>query len=70
MTITIELPDTAKDIVAALSTLIKDAGGSISVDDDNLSQAEFDLLQESYREALLIKKGAVKGIPASDLWND
>ena len=71
MTLTIELPDSAKDVVAAISALIKNAGGKIAVeDDDNLTQAEFELLQESYKEALLIKKGTIKGIPASELWND
>ena len=71
MTLTIELPDNANDIIATISNLIKDAGGSISIDaDDNLTQTEFDLLQESYREALQIKNGTVKPIPASELWND
>ena len=70
MMLTIELPDSAKDIVAKISALIKGAGGSISIDDENLTQTEFDLLQESYQEVLQIKKGNIAGTPASELWND
>jgi hypothetical protein len=51
--------------------LQKKAGLQISInDDDNLSEDEFTSLQEGLKEAMLIKKGIIKGIPASELWND
>jgi len=68
-TLTIEIPDSERIIIA---DFIKKRGGNI-LDintDDDLSEAEFALLQESYKEALLIKKGVVKALPLSDLWND
>ncbi|GAB3920428.1 hypothetical protein [Mucilaginibacter myungsuensis] len=71
MTLTVELPDDAKDVMTVISNLIKEAGGSVSVEnDDDLTQEEFELLQESFREVLQIKKGLIKPIPASELWND
>jgi len=39
-------------------------------DDDDLSQKEFELLQESYKELLLVKDGFKTAIPASELWNN
>lgn len=68
-TLTIEIPDSEK---ATISDFIKKRGGNIlNIDsEDDLTEAEFALLQESFKEALLIKKGVVKGIPASELWND
>ena len=39
-------------------------------DDDNLSESEFQSLQNACEEAVLIKKGLSKAIPASELWND
>jgi len=68
-TLTIEIPDNEKSAIADF--IIKRGGNILSVnEDDDLTKTEFELLQESYKEALLIKKGIVKGLPASELWND
>jgi hypothetical protein len=70
-TLTINIPDSGKNIIPDISALVKSAGGDISVNsDDDLSDEEFTLLKESYKEALLIKDGKLKGIPTSQLWND
>lgn len=69
-TLTIQLPDSETEVIATISNIIKKAGGQIEIDNDDLEQNEFDQLQASYKEALLIKDGLAKGTPASDLWND
>ena len=69
-TLTIQLPDSESSIISTISNLIKEAGGSIIIDNDDLSEAEFLALQEACEEVVSIKKGEVKGIPASELWND
>ncbi len=69
-TLTITLPDDKIDVITAISTIIKNAGGSINIDDDSLTPAEFTLLQEAYKEALMIKDGLKTGMPATELWND
>ena len=68
-TLTIEIPDSEK---ATIFAFIKKRGGNIlNIDsEDDLTEAEFALLQESYKEALLIKKGVIKALPVSELWND
>jgi len=68
-TLTIEIPDNEKAII---SDFIKKRGGNIlNIDsEDDLTDTEFALLQESYKEALLIKKGVIKALPLSELWND
>ena len=68
-TLTIEIPDSEK---ALIFKYIKKRGGNIlTVDpEEDLTATEFALLQESYKEALLIKSGAVKALPISELWND
>jgi hypothetical protein len=66
-TLTIEIPDNER---ATVSAFIKKKGGNIlNIDsEDDLTEAEFALLQESYKEALLIKKGVLKALPVSELW--
>jgi hypothetical protein len=68
-TLTIEIPDSEITIV---SDFIKKRGGIVlNIDSDiDLTEAEFALMQESYKEALLIKKGVIKALPVSELWND
>jgi hypothetical protein len=70
-TLIMEFPDNAS---SAISSIIKDAekaGAFVHIEnEEDLSPAEFELLKESYKEALLIKDGVVKAIPASELWND
>jgi len=70
ITLTIELPDSKTDVIATISTIIKKAGGNIDIDNGDLAPAELSMLQESYKEALMIQAGLKKGIPASELWND
>jgi hypothetical protein len=67
--LTIEIP---KSEIAIISDFIKKRGGNIlNIDLDNdLTEAEFALLQETYREALLIRSGVIKPVPVSELWND
>jgi formyltetrahydrofolate hydrolase len=69
-TLTIQLPDSEIGVIAAISDIIKNAGGNIVVDNDDLAPAEFELLQEAYKEALLIKDSLKKPIPVSQLWHD
>ena len=69
-TLTIQLPDDKKNVIADIADIIKKAGGRIDVDTDDLSAKEFEMLQEAFKEALDIKAGLKKGIPASELWND
>lgn len=71
-TLTINIPDDSEAIISAISTIVSNAGGEISISssDDDLSQSEFDSLKSAYQETLLIKDGKAKAVPISDLWND
>ncbi|MEO6151424.1 MAG: hypothetical protein ABIN95_11210 [Mucilaginibacter sp.] len=70
-TVIIELPDSATSAISALVKKAKAAGGLVHIEsDDDLCADEFELLKESYKEALSIKDGTQKVIPASELWND
>ena len=69
-TLTIQIPDSQTDVINTISNLIKDIGGHMDIESDDLSQKEFELLQESYKEVLMIKDGLKKPTPASELWND
>lgn len=68
--LTIEIPESEQIDVF---DFIKQKGGNIlTIDaaDDDLEAEEFALLQESYKEALLIKKGIIKSLPVSELWDE
>lgn len=70
-TLTINIPDSNPAIISEISSIVKNAGGDVSIyNDDDLSADELALLEESYKEALLIKDGKLTGIPVSELWND
>lgn len=69
-TLTIQIPDSQTDVINTISNLIKDIGGYIDIENDDLSQKEFELLQESYKEVLMVRDGLKKATPASELWND
>jgi len=71
-TLIIEIPDDKKAILSELTTITKNAGLKVSIDndDDGLSEAEFKSLQDACNEAVSIKKGLSKGILPSELWND
>ena len=67
-TLTIEVPDNKR---SSILEVIKKAGGEIlDIETDDLSEAEFKRLQESYREALLIRDSKINAISGSELWND
>jgi hypothetical protein len=69
-TLTIELPDNETDVIATITNMIKNVGGHIDIDNGDITPAELAMLQESYKEALMIKAGLKRGTPASELWND
>jgi hypothetical protein len=71
-TLTIEIPDENSSLLSELIKLSKNAGLKVRIDndEDNLSESEFQSLKNAAEEAVLIKKGLSKGIPASELWND
>ncbi len=69
-TLIIEIPDSE---TGDISNIVRAKGGnivSIDSDEENLTQAELDLLKRGLKEALLIKEGKIKAIPFSELWND
>ena len=66
--LTIEIPESEQ---IEVFDFIKQKGGNIlTIDADDLEAEEFALLQESYKEALLIKKGIIKSLPLSELWDE
>ncbi len=71
-TLTIEIPDDNKSLLSELIKFTKNAGLKVIIenDEDNLTESEFQSLKNAAEEAVLIKKGLSKGIPASELWND
>jgi len=71
-TLTIEIPDDNSSLLSELIKLTKNAGLNVRMDndEDNLSESEFQSLKNAAEEAVLIKKGLLKGIPVSELWND
>ena len=71
-TLTIEIPDDNNSILSKLLKFSKNADLKVRIDndEDNLSESEFQSLIKAAEEAVLIKKGLSKGIPASELWND
>ena len=71
-TLTIEIPDDNSPLLSELIKLTKNAGLKMRIDndEDNLSESEFQSLKNAAEEAVLIKKGLLKGIPVSELWND
>jgi hypothetical protein len=71
-TLTIEIPDNDSSIISAITNITQKAGLKISIDtdDEGLNESEFKALQDACKEAVLIKKGLSKAIPASELWND
>jgi hypothetical protein len=51
------------------SVNVSSAGVEVE-DNGDLSQKEFELLKESYKELLLVNSGFKTAIPASELWNN
>ncbi len=70
-TLTIHIPNNNADVISEISAIVKNIGGEIAVDiDEDLTVRELELLKSSYKEALLIQDGKLKGIPIAELWND
>jgi hypothetical protein len=69
-TVTIELPDNRVDVLATIADIIKNAGGSLEIDNGDLAPRELEMLIEGYKEALAIKEGKQKGIPLCELWHE
>ena len=71
-TLTIQVPDDQTSVINAIAEITKTAGLKISIEsgEDSLSDSEFEALLNASKEAVLIKKGLSKAIPASQMWND
>jgi hypothetical protein len=70
-TLTINIPDTDTAFISNLSSIVKLQGYDLIItNDDDLSLGEFESLKKGLEEAVLIKEGKLKAIPASELWND
>jgi hypothetical protein len=71
-TLTIEIPDNESSVIAAITEITQKAGLKVSIDsdDEGLNEEEFKKIEDACKEAVLIKKGLSKAIPASELWND
>lgn len=68
---TINIPDTDTAFISNLSSIVKLQGYDLIItNDDDLSLGEFESLKKGLEEAVLIKEGKLKAIPASELWND
>lgn len=70
--LTIEIPDNKLNVIDSISALLKKEGiNTLEIDSEpDLSEREFLLLQEGYKEAMLIKSGKMKPTPISELWNE
>jgi len=70
--LTIEIPDNKLNVIESISSLLKTEGiNTLQIDSEgDLSEHEFSLLQESFKEVMLIKSGKIKPTPVSELWND
>lgn len=70
-TLTINISESDKSFLSEISALVKKAGYDITItNDDDLTEEEFAMMADGYKEALLIKSGKIKATPASELWND
>jgi hypothetical protein len=70
-TLTIQLPDNETGIITAISEIVKNVkGSSINIDDDGLTENELVSLKRSLKEVAMIKKGKLKPLSMSDLWDE
>ena len=68
MTLAVEIPENE---LKNLSAYLKKHGGNIiSVDDDGFTESELNSVKQGLHEALLIKKGELKPLSMSDLWDE
>ena len=71
ITITIQLPDSETGIITTISDIVKNVKGSrikIDSDGDGFTENELASLKRSLKEAAMIKKGELKPLSMSDLW--
>ncbi|HEY8783320.1 MAG TPA: hypothetical protein VIM16_16965 [Mucilaginibacter sp.] len=67
-TLTFEIPDQEADTV---SQIIRKKGGTLIANSkDDLSKAEQISLNQSLKEAELIKSGKLKGLTFDELWDE
>lgn len=72
-TITIQIPETETGIITTIKDIVKSVkGGRIDIDseDDGFTDAEFESLKRSLKEASMIKKGELKPLSMNDLWDE
>jgi len=71
-TLTIQLPDSETGIITAISKIVKNVKGSyITIDsDDGLTEKELTSIKRSLKEVAMIKKGELKPLSMSDLWDE
>ena len=72
-TITIHLPAGDTGIITTISDIVKNVKGSsinIDIDDDGFTESELTSLKRSLKEVAMIKKGELKPLSMSDLWDE
>ncbi|HEY8782536.1 MAG TPA: hypothetical protein VIM16_13010 [Mucilaginibacter sp.] len=72
-TITIQLPESEIGIITTISNIVKNVEGSrinIDSDDDGFTEKELASLKRSLKEVAMIKKGELKPLSMSDLWDE
>jgi hypothetical protein len=72
-TLTIQLPDNETEIITTISAIVKNVkGSSINIDsaDEGLTEHELTSLKRSLKEVAMIKKGELKPLSMSDLWDE
>jgi hypothetical protein len=72
-TITIQIPEGETSVITAIADIVNTVKGSrinIDNDDDGFTENEIASLKRSLKEAALIKKGELKPLSMSDLWDE
>jgi hypothetical protein len=72
-TLTIQLPDSETGIITTISEIVKNVKGSsinIDSDDEGFTESELNSVKRSLKEVAMIKKGELKPLSMSDLWNE
>jgi len=72
-TITIHLPESNSSIITTISDIVKNVKGSsiaIDSDDDGFTENELSSIKRSLKEVAMIKKGELKPLSMSDLWDE
>ena len=72
-TLSIQLPDNETAIITEITKIVNNVKGShidIFIDDEGLTENELTSLKRSLMEVALIKKGELKPLSMSDLWDE